>query len=87
MFFSFPFHLFGSMNATWLSRLCQEGLKEPEQLLELEMGNMLELPEQLDAEEELESLMEPVLGLEPRLEAELDQDLKLLLPLEVLCLF
>ena len=48
---------------------------------------MLELPEQLDATDELESLMEPVLVLEPRLEAELDQGLKLLLPLEVLCLF
>ena len=32
-----------------LSRLCQEGLEEPEELLELELGNMLELPEQLDA--------------------------------------
>ena len=38
-------------------------------------------------QDELESLMEPVLVLEPRLEAELDQGLKLLLPLEVLCLF
>ena len=48
---------------------------------------MLELPEQLDAEDELEPLMETVLVLEPRLEAELDRDLKLLLPLKALCLF
>ena len=70
-----------------LSCLCQEGLGEPEELLELELGNMLELTEQFDAEDELEPLMEPVLVLEPRLEAELDRDLKLLLPLEALCLF
>ena len=70
-----------------LSCLCQEGLGEPEELLELKLGNMLELPEQLDAEDELEPLMETVLVLEPRLEAELDRDLKLLLPLKVLCLF
>ena len=42
---------------------------------------MLELPERLDAEDELEPLLEPMLALEPELEVELDRDLVLLLPL------
>ena len=48
---------------------------------------MLELPERLDAEDELEPLLEPMLALEPELEVELDRDLVLLLPLEALRLF
>lgn len=69
-FFSFPFHLFQlvyiwSVERHLLSCLCQEGLGEPEELLELELGNMLELPEQFDAEDELEPLMEAAWCLSP----------------------
>lgn len=70
-----------------LSCLRLEGLGEPEELLELELRDVLELPERLDAEDELEPLLEPVLVLEPELEVELDLDLVLLLPLEALRLF
>lgn len=62
----------------------REGLGEPEELLELELRDVLELPERLDAEDELEPLLEPVLVLEPELEVELDRDLVLLLPLDAL---
>ena len=58
-----------------LSCLRREGLGEPEELLELELRDVLELPERLDADEELEPLLEPVLVLEPELEVELDRDL------------
>lgn len=54
----------------------REGLGEPEELLELELRDVLELPERLDAEDELEPLLEPVLVLEPELEVELDRDLE-----------
>lgn len=63
-----------SRELTWsgerllLSCLRREGLGEPEELLELELRDVLELPERLDAEEELEPLLEPVLVLEPELE-------------------
>ncbi|TEA31837.1 hypothetical protein DBR06_SOUSAS8310066, partial [Sousa chinensis] len=79
-----------------LSCLRREGLGEPEELLELELRDVLELPERLDAEDELDPLLEPVLVLEPELEVELDRDLRgkregphlvLLLPLEALRLF
>lgn len=53
----------------------REGLGEPEELLELELRDVLELPERLDAEDELEPLLEPVLVLEPELEVELERDL------------
>ena len=60
--------------------LSQEGLKEPGDLLELELElelqDVLERPERLDAEGELEPLLEPELVLP------LDGDLELLLPLE-----
>lgn len=59
-----------------LSCLRREGLGEPEELLELELRDVLELPERLDADEELEPLLEPVLVLEPELEVELDRDLR-----------
>ena len=59
-----------------LSCLRREGLGEPEELLELELRDVLELPERLDAEDELEPLLEPVLVLEPELEVELDRDLR-----------
>lgn len=58
-----------------MSCLRREGLGEPEELLELELRDVLELPERLDAEDELEPLLEPVLVLEPELEVELDLDL------------
>lgn len=67
-----------------LSCLCKAGVGE---LLELELPDVLELPEQLNAEDKLEPLLEPVLVLEPELEVELDLDRVLLLPLEALCLF
>ena len=46
-----------------LSCLRREGLGEPEELpeLELELREVLELPERLDAEGELQPLLEPVL--------------------------
>ena len=47
---------------------------------------MPELLEWLDAEDELEPLLEPLLVLKPELEVELDRELMLLLPLEALCL-
>jgi hypothetical protein len=59
-----------------LSCLRREGLGEPEELLELELRDVLELPERLDAEEELEPLLEPVLVLDPELEVELERDLR-----------
>ena len=59
-----------------MSCLRREGLGEPEELLELELRDVLELPERLDAEDELEPLLEPVLVLEPELEVELDLDLR-----------
>ncbi|TKC46483.1 hypothetical protein EI555_004899 [Monodon monoceros] len=64
-----------------LSRLRREGLGEPGELPELELRDVLELPERLDAEDELQPLLEP----EPQVE--LDRDLVLLLPLEALRLF
>ena len=70
-----------------LSCLRQEELGEPGELPELELRDVLELPERLDAEDELEPLLEPVLVLEPELEVELNRDLVLLLPLEALRLF
>ena len=57
--------------------LCREGLREPGQLLQLE----LDCPERLDAEGELEPLLEPEPGLR------LDRGLELLLPLEALLHF
>lgn len=48
----------------------------PEELLELELRDVLELPERLEAEDELEPLLRPVLVLEPELEVELDRDLR-----------
>lgn len=57
----------------------REGLGDPDELLELELREVLELPERLEADEELEPLLEPVLELEP--------ELVLLLPLEALRLF
>lgn len=67
-----------------LSCLRREGLGDPEELLELELREVLELPDRLDAEEELDPLLEPVLELDPELEVELERDLVLLLPLEAL---
>ena len=71
----------GGLDLEWerrlLSCLRQEGLGEPGELPELELRDVLELPERLDAEDELE----------PELEVELDRDLVLLLPLEALRLF
>ncbi|KAJ8787163.1 hypothetical protein J1605_000506 [Eschrichtius robustus] len=58
-----------------LSCLRREGLGEPGELPELELRDVLELPERLDAEDELEPLLEPVLVLEPELEVELNRDL------------
>lgn len=67
------------------SCLRREGRGEPEELLELELRDVLELAERLDTEDELEPRLEPVLVLEPELEVELDLDL--VLPLEALRLF
>lgn len=67
-----------------LSCLRRDGLGDPEELLELELREVLELPERLDAEEELDPLLEPVLELDPELEVELERDLVLVLPLEAL---
>lgn len=64
--------------------LHREGLGEPEEMLELEFLDVLELSDWLDADEEVEPLLEPVVVLEPKLEVELDRDLVLLLPMEVL---
>ena len=66
-----------------LPLLCQEGFKEPGELLELELElqDVLERPERLDAEGELEPLLDPELVLQ------LDGDLELLLPLEALLHF
>lgn len=90
LFLSFS-SLLGGLDLEWerrlLSCLRREGLGDPEELLELELRDVLELPERLDADEELEPLLEPVLVLEPELEVELDRDLVLLLPLEALRLF
>lgn len=58
-----------------LSCLRREGLGDPEELLELELREVLELPERLEAEEELEPLLVPVLELDPELEVELERDL------------
>ncbi|ELW72936.1 hypothetical protein TREES_T100012771 [Tupaia chinensis] len=81
----------GGLDLDWecclLSCLLGEGLGEPGELLELELQDVLELPERLDAEGELEPLLEPVLGLEPELQVQLDLALVLLLPLKALCLF
>ena len=78
LFLSFS-PLLGGLDLEWerclLSCLCREGLGEPGELPELELQDVLELPERLDAEDELEPLLESVL------EVELDRDLVLLLPL------
>lgn len=65
----------------------REGLGEPEELLELELREELELPDRLEAEEELEPELEPELDPDEELEEELDRELVLLLPLEALRLF
>lgn len=71
-----------------LSCLRREGLGEPEELLELELRDELELPERLDADEELDPELDPELEPEDELEEELERELLLLLlPLEALRLF
>lgn len=70
-----------------LSCLRREGLGEPEELLELELRDELELPERLDADEELEPELDPELDPDDELEEELERELLLLLPVEALRLF
>lgn len=75
--FSFP-----KKNVTYLERerlrlscLRREGLGEPEELLELELRDELELPERLDADEELEPELDPELDPDDELEEELEREL------------
>lgn len=58
-----------------LSCLRREGLGEPEELLELELRDELELPERLDADEELEPELDPELDPDDELEEELEREL------------
>lgn len=73
------------LRLSWRRR---EGLGDPEELLELELRDELELPDRLEADEELDPELDPELEPEDELEDELDRErLLLLLPLDALRLF
>lgn len=75
-----PWRRRGWKGASWrraaCCRVCAEKARGPEELLGWSCAAVLELPERLEAEDELEPLLEPVLVLEPELEVELDWDLR-----------
>lgn len=58
-----------------MSCLRREGLGDPEELLELELRDELELPERLVADEELEPELDPELEPDDELEEELEREL------------